>query len=273
MLTASQIDHYHREGYISGVPVMSAEAAAGYLDHLERFEREHGDRARHLLRSKTHLILTWADELMRHPRLLEAVSDILGPDVLCWLTSFFIKNERDPHFVSWHQDSNYWGLDSNEGVISAWVALTPSQVSNGCMRIIPRSHTRIIEHRETDDPNNMLTRGQTAVVDDSDAVDIVLEPGEICLFHPLAVHGSNPNSSGERRIGYAMRYIVPERRQVVEETDSVALVLGEDRFGHFEHEPRPSHDLAPEALAVQDRVLGRKHGGLYMKNRQRQARQ
>jgi hypothetical protein len=267
MLSPADITTYKQQGFISGVPVMSAEQAAGFLDKLTQFRQAQGPDAKHLLRSKSHLILTWTDEMMRHPPLLDAVSDIIGPDVLCWLTSFFIKDANDKQFVSLHQDANYWGLDAIDGVISAWIALTPSDADNGCMRIIPGSHTRLLSHQETQDKNNMLSRGQTAQADDSEAVDIILAPGEVCLFHPLAVHGSRENHSQRQRIGFAMRYIVPERRQMKAEVDSVALVRGEDRYAHFEHEPRPAYDLAPEALAVQERVLSHKHGGVYLKMR------
>ena len=267
MLTPADIATYHQQGFVSAIPVMSAEQAAVFLHKLERFRQAQGTRARHLLRSKSHLILTWADAMMRHPPLLEAVAEIIGPDVLCWLTSFFIKDAGDKQFVSFHQDANYWGLDALDGVISAWIALTPSDADNGCMRIIPGSHTRLLSHQETQDENNMLTRGQTTQVDDAEAVDIVLAPGEVCLFHPLAVHGSRENHSQRRRIGFAMRYIVPQRRQTKVEIDSVALVRGEDRYRHFEHEPRPAFDLAPQALAVQESVLSHKHGGVYLKMR------
>ena len=206
---------------------------------------------------------------MRHPTLLATVSSLLGPNVLCWLTSFFIKDARDGQFVSWHQDANYWGLDGVDGVVSAWVALTPSTQRNGCMRMIPGSHKEKLVHRETGHASNMLSRGQTTEIDDSNAVDIVLKPGEACLFHPYLVHGSNPNESEGRRIGFAMRYIVPERVQTKSEHDSAALVLGRDDFHHFEHEPRPAFDLAPDALTLQERILTHKHGGVYLRMRER----
>ena len=161
MLSKAELQQFDRQGFVSSVPVMSAEEASAYRRQLERFEREQGPRSKHLLRSKSHLILTWADAIMRHPRLLDAVSDLLGPNILCWLTSFFIKDAHDGQFVSWHQDANYWGLDGVDGVVSAWVALTPSSNNNGCMRMIPGSHRERLLHRETQDGSNMLSRGQT----------------------------------------------------------------------------------------------------------------
>ena len=74
------------------------------------------------LRHKTHLLFTWLADLVRHPRILDAVEDLYGPDLLCWTTNFFIKEKANPAFVSWHQDSTYWGL-SQPDVVTAWVAL------------------------------------------------------------------------------------------------------------------------------------------------------
>src|SRR5215468_11246101 len=188
--------------------------------------------------------------MIRHPRILDAIEDILGPDILCWSTSFFIKEPRDPGFVSWHQDATYWGLSEPE-VITAWVAFTPSNRANGCMRVIPGSHRAQLKHVDTFAKDNLLTRGQeiAAEVDESQAVDIVLSPGQFSLHHVLLIHGSDPNPSDDRRIGFAIRYIPTYVRQVAGSHDSAALVRGEDRYHHFEPEPRPDTDMSPTAVA------------------------
>jgi ectoine hydroxylase-related dioxygenase (phytanoyl-CoA dioxygenase family) len=265
MLTLSQSDlaAYRRDGYVAPLPMLTQAEAAATLAGLEDFERDFGDRAAHVLRHKCHLVLTWADALVHHPRVLDAVEGVLGPNLLCWATSSFIKNARDPAFVSWHQDSMYWGLDQVEDQVSVWIALTPSIVENGCLRIVPGTHTGPIEHHKIPDADNMLNHNQHVAVDEAKAVDVILAPGEGCLFHTLAVHGSNPNVSDGRRIGFAIRYIKPSVRQMVEEDDSAMLVRGEDTHGHFTLEPRPRTNAAPEALALQQRIFETKDGGLY----------
>src|SRR4029453_15391031 len=161
-----------------------------------------------LYRIKPHLLFTWLAELVRHPSVLDAVEDVLGPDILCWNTSFFTKEARSPGFVSWHQDATYWGL-SEPDVVTAWVAFTESTPANGNMRVIPGSHRAPVPHVDTFHPDNLLSRGQEIAVevDESRAVDIVLAPGEMSLHHVLMVHGSGANLSGDRRIGFAIRYI------------------------------------------------------------------
>lgn len=266
-LSAEDLERFRRDGFVSQLALLTPEEAADCRAKLEAFEADFGDRAAEILRQKSHVVLTWVDGLVRHPRILDTVEAVLGPDILCWSSSFFIKNARDPRFVSWHQDSIYWGLDTDAGTVSMWIALTPATVANGCMRILPGSHHKRLEHRQTDDPNNFLTHGQTLDVDESRAVDIVLAPGECCLFDVLVAHGSNPNPSDERRIGLAVRYIRPSLRQVRDTSDSAMLVRGKDRFGHFAPEPRPTADAAPEALAFHAKLMGSRDGGVYEKRR------
>jgi ectoine hydroxylase-related dioxygenase (phytanoyl-CoA dioxygenase family) len=90
---------------------------------------------------------------------------VIGPDILCWSTTFFTKEARSPSFVSWHQDATYWGL-STDDVITAWVAFADAPVESGAMKFWPGSHLKKqIEHRDTFDQNNLLTRGQEIAVD------------------------------------------------------------------------------------------------------------
>jgi Protein involved in biosynthesis of mitomycin antibiotics/polyketide fumonisin len=216
------------------------------------------------LRHKAHLLFPWLANLVRNEKILDAVEDLYGRDLLCWTSNFFIKEAQNPAFVSWHQDSTYWGL-SEPDVVTAWVALTPSSESNGAMQVMPGTHTMDqIPHRDTFDKHNLLTRGQEIAVevDAAKAVALPLRPGEMSLHHVRLVHGSPPNPSADRRIGFAIRYIPTRIRQTVGE-DSATLVRGEDRFHHFELEPRPTHELAPEFLALHKRIAERNAQILY----------
>src|ERR1700726_4270535 len=209
VLTQTQIDQFHEQGFVSPIRVMSDAEALGYRSRLERFERETGGSLSGHLRHKTHLLFTWLADLVRHPRILDAVEDLYGPDLLCWTTNFFIKEAANPAFVSWHQDSTYWGL-SRPDVVTAWVAFTEASEANGAMEYIPGSHKLDqIPHRDTFAKHNLLTRGQEVMVevDDSRRRIITLRPGEMSLHHVRLVHGSPPNPSGDRRIGFAIRYI------------------------------------------------------------------
>jgi non-haem Fe2+, alpha-ketoglutarate-dependent halogenase len=264
MLTTAQIEQYREEGFVSPVRVMSEAAAGEYRRRLEAFEATSGGPLGGDLRHKSHLLFTWLAELVRHDRILDAIEDLYGPDLLCWSTNFFIKEKANPAFVSWHQDSTYWGL-SKPDVVSAWIAFTSAHSGNGAMQVIPGSHkVDQIPHRDTFDKHNLLTRGQEVAVDvdESKAVTITLEPGEMSLHHVRLVHGSPPNTSDDRRIGFAIRYVPTSVSQIAGE-DSATLVRGTDRFGHFELEPRPSRDLDPALVALHKRITERNARILY----------
>jgi len=258
VLTHEQIDAYHRDGCIFPIRVMPEAEALEIRRRLEAFEAEAGGPLGGHLRHKTHLLFSWLGDLVRDCRIVDAVADLYGDDLLCWTTNFFIKEARNPAFVSWHQDSTYWGL-SRPDVVTAWVALTPSNEANGAMAFIPGTHTTDqIPHRDTFSKNNLLTRGQEVAVDvDMTKARVIdLRPGEMSLHHVRLVHGSPPNPSNDRRIGLAIRYIPTDVRQV-EGEDSATLVRGVDRYGHFEAEPRPLADMAPEFVALHERITER----------------
>jgi hypothetical protein len=263
-LSDAAIERYARDGYHFPVRVLSATEARACRERLEQVERELGGPLRGTYRVKPHLLFTWLADLVRHPALLDAVESVLGPDLLCWNSSFFTKEARSPGYVSWHQDATYWGL-SEPDVVTAWVAFTESTPANGAMRVIPGSHRAPVAHADTFHPDNLLSRGQeiTVEVDEARAVDIVLAPGEMSLHHVLMVHGSGANPSDDRRIGYAIRYAPTRIRQVSGVRDSATLVRGKDAFGHFDPEPAPRHDMDPEMVAVHQEITERQVKILY----------
>lgn len=254
-LSSDAVRFYTENGYVAPIRAFPAAEAARFRARLEEFEAQHADQ-KHILRNKTHLVLQWADELIRHPGVLDAVEQVIGPNILCWSSSFFIKEPHDPSFVSWHQDSTYWGLEPPE-VVTAWVALSESVAANGAMRVVPGTHKMDqVAHRDTLAADNLLSRGQEIAVDvdEAQAVALELQPGEMSLHHVRLFHGSEPNPSARRRIGFAIRYLPTHVRQVVGMQDSATLVRGVDKYGHFLPERRPEADLAPEALALHAQI-------------------
>ena len=214
---------------------------------------------------KLYLLLNWVNELVRQPRILDAVEDILGPDLLCWQTTFFIKDPGAKGYVSWHQDATYWGLSSPD-VCTAWLALSPATLESGAMKVAPGTHKLSqLPHEDTFNPDNLLTRGQElkADIDHGNVVDLLLDPGEISLHHIMLAHASEPNRSNDRRIGLAIRYIAPHVRQATGVPDSAMLVRGEDKFGNFELETPPIADMHPDAVAQHDRITRTREQFLY----------
>jgi ectoine hydroxylase-related dioxygenase (phytanoyl-CoA dioxygenase family) len=162
---------------------------------------------------------------------------------------------------------------SKPDVVTAWVALSESNRSNGAMQVIPGTHLLDqIPHHDTFSENNLLTRGQevAVAVDESQAVSIELEPGEMSLHHVRIVHGSPPNTSPNRRIGYAIRYIPTYVRQL-EGEDSATLVRGVDTYNTFGHEPQPAEELDPAFIALHQQI-GERNLGILYKGAAQQAR-
>src|SRR5438094_7500400 len=244
LLSRAAVEAYQRDGYCCPVRVMPAAEARKYRAALEAHEALAGKPLQGNWRHKTHLLFTWADELVHHPKILDAIEDVIGPDILCWTTNFFIKEAASPGFISWHQDATYWGLEPHD-VITAWIAFTKSDLVAGCMKVIPGTHTKDqLPHVDTFHKDNLLSRGQEIAVevDEAHAVPCLLEPGEMSLHHIKLVHGSEPSGSSERRLAFAIRYI-PTQVRKVKIRDSATLVRGVDRNGHFDHEPRPRAGL------------------------------
>ena len=264
LLSPASVARYQRDGFFFPITVLTTAEAAEYRGRLEAVEAEHGGALTGELRHKPHLLFTWLADLVRRPAILDAVEDVLGPDLLVWSSSFFIKNGRDAAFVSWHQDATYWGL-SEPDVLTAWVAFTESSVKSGAMRMVPGTHTEQVAHRDTFARDNLLSRGQEIAVevDESRAVDVVLHPGEMSLHHVRMFHGSPPNRSADRRIGYAIRYVPTYVRQISPVRDSATLVRGVDEYGHFDLEEPPAADLDPAARERHAAIMRRSGEILY----------
>jgi ectoine hydroxylase-related dioxygenase (phytanoyl-CoA dioxygenase family) len=266
-LSEAAAEQYREQGYYAPIRALSTEEAASVRARMEAHEAAHG-KLKGAQRHKPHLLFTWLDALVRHPGILDAVESVIGPNILAWGSSFFVKEAHDPSFVSWHQDSTYWGLDPAD-IVTAWVALSESTRENGAMRVIPGSHKMDqVPHRDTFAPTNLLSRGQEIAVevDESRAVMLELQPGEISLHHVRLIHGSDPNPSGKRRIGFAIRYLPTHVRQTVAMRDSATLVRGVDAFHNFEPEQAPESDLAPAAVAFHAGVIEAQNAGYLLRD-------
>jgi non-haem Fe2+, alpha-ketoglutarate-dependent halogenase len=203
-LSASMIDDYERDGVVFPIRVLSEQEVAEFRGELEAIA---GDGARRM--DQLHLRYDWAFRLASHRAVLDAVESLIGPEILIDGNLVFYKPPHDASYASWHQDSVYSGWHLTPSV-SAWIALTVSERANGCMRVMPGSHKQgVLEHDNVQDPNLLNRRGERLRkdVDESQAVDVVLKPGEMSLHHTNIVHGSNPNTSDGPRIGFIVRFV------------------------------------------------------------------
>ncbi len=250
VLTKEQIEQFHEFGFVSPVDVMSEQEAALYLDRLEAAEKAHPAELNAENRNNPHLAFTFLDELAHHPVVVDAVEDLLGPNLSLWGSVLFIKEPRSKGFVSWHQDATYMGIEPHE-YVTPWIALTPCNAENGCMSMIPGSHrSPVRKHDDTFHQDNILTRGQAIPgVDESAAVDLVLRPGQMSLHHARVIHGSRPNRSRRRRVGFVLQsFMDPSARQVLGENYWMDI-RGDNPRENTVSLSRPESDLDTQARA------------------------
>lgn len=255
VLSERQITDFRRDGYVFPVPALTEDALAELCTWLDTFEQRHDaipkrERRETMLRFKPHLLHPVLDRVIRTNAILDAVEDLIGPDIMVWASAFFIKDAHDPSFVSWHQDSATYGLEG-DGLLTAWIALADVDAGNAAMRFAPGSHRRgARSHRDTQNADNMLSRGETLDdIDEATAVSVALPAGTMSLHHIHLAHSSRANQSDRPRIGYAVRYCSPAMRPMAGPA-SVLPVRGEDRHGHFELERSPAREDDPAALAM-----------------------
>jgi hypothetical protein len=244
-LSEDQQRNYHRDGLAFPVDALSPAEVGHYRAYYDELETRLGGRPRTVEVRQMHLHFPWAYQLATHPAVLDSAEDLIGPDLLVWATELFVKHARDEAVaVGWHRDRPYFGLTGGE-VVTAWVALSGSTGANGCMRALPRS-------AERDRPPPPTPRGAKEPLPppgtEAHLVDVVLRPGQLSLHGPDVAHGSGPNRSGEKRVGFVIRFVTPDARPA-HGRPAALLARGADRFGHFGRAEPPGPADEEQALA------------------------
>ena len=247
-LSEAQVVQFWDHGFLYPLDAFSAEQGASYLSKLEAAEALYAGQMGRSFNSKPHLLFTWADEIIRHPAVLDAVEDLLGPNIRMLHVTIWPKRARDPAYVSWHQDGTYFGLDSPSQV-TAWVALSDASVEAGCMEVVPGSHQLgQLHHGEMASSTNLLSKGQTIDVDfDRTCTEFMpVRAGQFSLHHTNLIHSSGANNSDHRRVGVGAVFISTDVRCTSKTRLSSTLVRGVDKYGYYDDERRPQVDNGPE---------------------------
>jgi ectoine hydroxylase-related dioxygenase (phytanoyl-CoA dioxygenase family) len=235
-------EHYEREGYVILRDVLDAELIAEASDHVTWLKEKHPDlRPEGLGHTLVREDPFWV-RLVSDERLLDRVEEFLGPNIALFASHYIAKPPDDGMPVLWHQDGSYWPLEPME-VITFWLAVDDSTPENGCMRVIPRTqHMELQELRERKDVPNVLNSGMDeGLVDEAQAVDIILKAGDVSVHHPNVIHGSNGNTSDRWRKGLTIRYIPTTTRIKTPNHPSSFLLRGEAVEGINEYHPQPNY--------------------------------
>lgn len=269
-LDALAVLRYRQDGFRFPHRVLAPEAAAGVAAQIMAFAAgdipaRYPDPHNQLFLLKAYLLFEWADRLAHDEALLDAVQSLIGPDILLWSSGVFWKAPGTGSHVSWHQDATHFELEPLDGVVRAWLALTPATLENGTMRFLPGGHRLgAVAHVDRMTDGELLSRGETMAmaIDDSRTVPVVIEAGEVSFHHLFAPHASGPNASETARVNYVMTFVSSSIRPQVG-PDSAMLVRGVDRFGHFECETRPHAFATAEALRAHERAMALRYAILF----------
>lgn len=255
-LTDDQVAQYREQGFTAPVSVLTDTEVKRYRSEMEDFERSIGKPLTFPEKSKPHLIFGWADAIAHHPAVLDAVEDIIGPDILLFHFTVQTKEAHTPTFAHWHQDDAYFYLDPAEQ-ITAWVPLSEASVQAGCMRMIPGSHKSGLRgHVDQPSADNIIRRGARVMeYGDHDGVAVPVHAGEMSLHHTHTVHSSGANDSDDRRIGLTLSYIPTRVRPTGSLRPTALLVRGVDKYNHFVPEKKLLGELSAEARAEHARAI------------------
>ena len=254
-LNAKQLKDYEDQGFVAPVDILTVEEAKKIEEEIEYIEKKWPDELVGLGRNNVHYISPIFDQVCHNSKILDAVESIIGKDILVGGTTLFIKDPDKKGFVSWHQDAKYIGFEPYNWV-TAWLAITDANEENGCMRMWAGSHKeKIKDHKDTYDENNLLTRGQTVQnVPIEKTTPNILKAGQLSLHHPMIVHGSGPNKSDERRIGFVIQsYIGTNVDQVLGKV-FVQQARGKDAFKYHEHTKRPVELMSKKDIELKNKA-------------------
>lgn len=255
-------DLYWEDGYLFPMRAVSSQQALKWRKQLEALEAKWLDNGLPLplntyKRVNAQCVMPLACEIGLHPAILDIVEGVLGPNIMLYSVEFLIKEPHTKHVVTMHQDLTYWGMGDMDNILTAWLAVSDATTQSGCMDFVKGSHKNpILPHEDSFDEHNLLSRGQEIAVEiaEEDKVAVELMAGQISLHHGLTIHGSGPNSSDDRRIGVAIRYMSPKMTKAQGEKDFAIPARGNCDTEALQTYPVPNSDFSPESLKVYGKI-------------------
>ena len=230
-LSTDDVARFRRDGYVGPYSLCSPDEMAALRPAIEQVLETDPPVADNRVHNR-HLDSRAVYDIATDPAIVARMAALYGPDLLLWRTNFFVKN-RGSKAIPWHQDFHYWPLEPPV-IISAWIAVDPSTRQNGNLQLIPGSHRTIVPHVEATPDMQFKVMADAGYYDPGDLTDLEMQPGEFILFNERTLHHSEPNRSDLRRIGLAVRAVIPIVKvleydspdhglQVIHGTDTMSL--------------------------------------------------
>jgi ectoine hydroxylase-related dioxygenase (phytanoyl-CoA dioxygenase family) len=249
VLSDELVAGYVEAGFAQSIPILTPEEVRHYRAEVEKTCAAIDGQVTRI--DAPHLFFPWAWELATHPRLLDVMERLLGPNILLKSTRLFYKHPNSASFVGWHQDGITERLEDAQ-VPAVWLGLTEATAENGCLRVVPGSHRLgLVPHAHLPDADNLTSQGTTAQTAIDSAWDVVMHAGEMSLHHPLVLHASHPNQSDAARIGFSATY---SAFALPDSQTAVAWVRGQG--------PRHRDETSgPHPASVEEAVAAHRAGG------------
>jgi non-haem Fe2+, alpha-ketoglutarate-dependent halogenase len=242
-LSVAQIQHFNGQGYVAPIDIFSGseiQAIRVYFDELlGRVQAAGGDS---YSISSAHLKYGPVYDILTDSRIVTAVADLLGHDVIAWGSHFFCKMPRDGKAVAWHQDASYWPLSPSKAV-TVWLAVDDADRENACMKFVAGSHHvgHLTYRPSSSDDHNVLSQSIDNAEQYGEVVYDELQAGQVSIHSDLLLHGSEANESVRRRCGLTLRYCSADVRASMQWNEKGVHVRGTDQTGHWRNNARPSN--------------------------------
>ena len=219
MLTPTQIEQYHVQGYTVCPGFLSAAQVQELLQEIGRIssgatlashdrtlmEMEpnqplEGGLVRRIYEPCSHYAPFRA--LSDSEKMLDAVESLLGPDLDFHYSKINMKPPSIGSVVEWHQDLSYYPL-THPGSVSILIYLDDATRENGCLQVIPGRHLGPLMNHTRD---GFFQGRVTEPVDESAAVALEGQAGTVIFMHCLTPHASVTNRSTRARRTLILSY-------------------------------------------------------------------
>ncbi|MDA0361048.1 MAG: phytanoyl-CoA dioxygenase family protein [Proteobacteria bacterium] len=214
-LNTDELEHYENNGYLFPNFKLSDDLVVRLQSGIESAITRLGHQFKpedipnpHFLDFSSEGVNNPFLEVASNPDILDMVEQVIGPNIILWISRVFCKPSLTGREVPWHQDGEYWPVRPLE-TCTVWIALDEVTTENGCMRFIAGSHKAgLYKHHMSDRKDLVLNLElDKDQFDETNAVNVELHPGAISMHHVKLIHGSHANRSPKRRAALVMRYM------------------------------------------------------------------
>ena len=255
-LSDRQISEFEEYGFVSPVSLLDDTYCSELLGRITSFETRNPTDVAWAFDIKCNLLFDWVYQLSKHMVTLDAVEDLLGPNIYNTDTVFRIKEPDTATAYGWHQDAAR--IDVDPCFLIVFLALTDSSPANGGLSVIPGSHKCVLPFDVVENYDGQALRkvARTRNVREDQALSLTLSPGEATIFSGRLVHGSGPNRSTKRRVAILTDYTAAHARQS-HGKGSGQLIRGVDTWGRIAQEPAPEGDCEVSDIFRRREILNR----------------